>query len=285
MLETAGIASDALLGAHVIAGEGGEYTHFAVRPHAEAVTLCIFAQGEEYPTPMHRQGEFWRTTLKGNLAGATYGYRADGVWAPSRACGSIRPNCWSILMPSSWIGASFTTCSVAVRRRYGGAGARAIVPGREPVPGEAPHFARGGLIYELNVRGFTLLHPDVPEALRGTMAALAHPVIIAHLKKLSVSAVELMPIVAWVDERHLPPLGLRNFWGYNPVAMMALDPGLCPGGVAELRDTVAALHAAGIGVILDLVFNHSGESDEGGPVLCCAGWTMRATPMRRMASW
>jgi len=83
--------------------------------------------------------------------------------------------------------------------------------------------------------------------------------------------VELMPIVAWIDERHLPPLGLANRWGYNPVAPMALDPGLCPGGVAELRDTVAALHRAGIGTILDLVLNHTGESDVHGGVLSLRG--------------
>jgi glycogen operon protein len=88
---------------------------------------------------------------------------------------------------------------------------------------------------------------------------------------LQVSAVELMPLVAWIDERHLPPLGLSNAWGYNPVAMMALDPGLCPGGVAELRDTVAALHGAGIGVLLDMVLNHSGESDAHGAVLSLRG--------------
>ncbi len=149
---------------------------------------------------------------------------------------------------------------------------RAIVTGSLPeVPPAPPRFQRGGLIYELNVAGFTALHPDVPEAQRGTIAALAHPAVIAHLKKLHVSAVELMPIIAWIDERHLPPLGLANHWGYNPVAMMALDPGLCPGGVAELRETVAALHAAGIGVILDLVFNHSGESDIHGGTLSLRG--------------
>lgn len=126
-------------------------------------------------------------------------------------------------------------------------------------------------MYEVNVRGFTMLHPDVPQALRGTVAALAHPAIVAHLRRLKVSAVELMPVTAWIDERHLPPLGLRNAWGYNPVAMMALDPGLCPRGVAELRETVAALHRAGIGVILDLVFNHTGESDVEGGVLSLRG--------------
>ena len=107
----------------------------------------------------------------------------------------------------------------------------------------------------------------MPPDLRGTVAALAHPAIVAHLTRLGVSAVELMPITAWIDERHLGPLGLTNGWGYNPVAMMALDPRLCPGGIAELRDTVAALRAAGIGVILDVVFNHTGESDAHGPTL------------------
>src|SRR6185503_14766053 len=136
-------------------------------------------------------------------------------------------------------------------------------------------FRAGGFIYEVNVRGFTMRHPDVPPALRGTVAALAHPTIIAHLQKLGVDAVELMPIPAWIDERHLPPLGLRNAWGYNPVAMMALDPGLAPGGIAELRQTVAALRAAGIGVILDLVLNHSGESDIAGPILSMRGLDRR----------
>ena len=114
-------------------------------------------------------------------------------------------------------------------------------------------------------------HPDIPPEQRGTIRALAHPAIIAHLQKLRVAAIELMPTVAWIDERHLAPLGLTNAWGYNPIAPMAIDPGLAPGGVADLRETVAALRAAGIGVILDLVFNHSGESDALGPTLSLRG--------------
>ncbi len=124
-----------------------------------------------------------------------------------------------------------------------------------------PLGERTGFIYEVNVKALTMLHPDVPEAQRGTLSALAHPAILAHLRRIGVDMVELMPITAWIDERHLPPLGLTNSWGYNPVAMMALDPRIVPGGVQELRNTVAALHAEGIGVILDLVFNHTGESD------------------------
>jgi glycogen operon protein len=117
----------------------------------------------------------------------------------------------------------------------------------------------------LNVRSFTQRHPDIPQQLRGTIRALAHPAVIAHFKKLHVSAIELMPIAAWIDERHLPPLGLRNGWGYNPVVPMAIDPGLAPGGVEELEDTIVDLRRAGIGVILDLVLNHTGESDLAGP--------------------
>jgi len=148
---------------------------------------------------------------------------------------------------------------------------RAIVTEPQAAPSQAPLFETGGLIYEIAVRPFTMLHPDIPEPLRGTVAALAHPAVIAHLQRIGVSAVELMPIAAWIDERHLPPLGLTNGWGYNPIAFMALDPRLVPGGMTELRQTVAALHEAGIGVLLDLVFNHSGESDRFGATLSMRG--------------
>jgi glycogen debranching enzyme len=261
-------------GAHVVRGGEGLQTHFALRsPRARSIDLCLFAGEREHRVSMHRQGDVWHATLEGDLAGTRYGYRADGEWAPDKGL-------W--FDPAKLLVDPY---AVELDRRFAydtrlsepGVDTapwvpRAIVRGQEPrVPHVPPRFQRGGLIYELNVRGFTLTHPELPDGLRGTVAALAHPVIIAHFKKLSVTAIELMPIVAWVDERHLPPLGLRNFWGYNPVAMMALDPGLCPGGVAELRATVAALHAAGIGVILDLVFNHTGESDCLGPVLSLRG--------------
>src|SRR5262249_12676916 len=123
----------------------------------------------------------------------------------------------------------------------------------DALPARPPGFRPGGLIYELNVRAFSLLHPDIPRNLRGTIAALAHPAAIAHFRKLSVDAVELMPIVAWIDERHLVARGLKNAWGYNPVVPMALDPGLAPGGIAELRASVKTLQENNISVILDLV--------------------------------
>ncbi len=258
------------LGSHVAGGQ----TRFAVRaPLAQGIDLCLFEGEAERRLPMARAGDIWALELSGDLTGQPYGYRAHGTYAPDR-------NLW--FDPSKLLVDPY---AIALDRRFiqhprlGEYGAdtadlvpRVLVAGPLPqVPLLPPRLQRGGLIYELNVAAFTALHPDVPQHQRGTIAALGHPAVIAHLKKLHVSAVELMPVTAWIDERHLPPLGLANHWGYNPVAMMALDPGLCPGGVAELRAAVAALHGAGIGVILDLVFNHTGESDVHGGTISLRG--------------
>lgn len=258
------------LGAQVDAG----HTRFTVRsPHADMVGLCLFDGEIETRHPMEREGADWTIVLPGDRAGTLYGYRATGEWAPERSHwfdpAKLLVDPYAVELDRRFI--------QDTRLTYFGEETadivpRAIVPGlHPPLAPQAPRFARGGLIYELNVRAFTMLHPDVPEALRGTVAALAHPAIVSHFKKLRVTAIELMPVVAWIDERHLPPLGLVNAWGYNPVAMMALDPGLCPGGVSELRETVDVLHAEGIGLLLDLVFNHSGESDTAGGVLSLRG--------------
>ncbi len=116
----------------------------------------------------------------------------------------------------------------------------------------------------------------MPEAIRGTVAALAHPAVLDHLTRLGVDAVELMPVAAWIDERHLAAQGLRNAWGYNPVVFLAPEPRICPGGMAELAATVAALHDAGIGVILDVVYNHTGEGERAGSVLSLRGLDAQA---------
>lgn len=253
--------------------EGG-ITRFRVRaPRASALWLCVFSAAGEQRVAMQPCGDDWTCELPVNGHGITYGYRAEGEWAPERGLwfdpAKLLVDPYAVELDKRFVHDPALT-------RFGVDTAhlvpRAIVPALAASPLiKPPHFQRGGLIYEINVRGFTLLHPDVPKALRGTVAALAEPAIIAHLKTLHVTAVELMPIVAWIDERHLGPLGLSNAWGYNPVALMALDPGICPGGVAELRSTVAALQTAGIGVILDLVFNHTGESDIHGGVLSLRG--------------
>lgn len=241
---------------------------FRVRsPEAVAVWLCLFDDDDrETQVPLARDGDDWTATIPA-AGGTRYGYRADGPppFDPSKLL--VDPYATHLDRPFAY----------DPRLGEGGIDTAPLVPkavlteSLTPLAPRPPLFRDGGLIYEVNVRGFTLLHPEVPEALRGTVGALAHPAVVAHLQKIGVNAVELMPIVAWIDERHLAPLGLRNAWGYNPVVPMALDPRLCPGGMAELRATVAALREAGIGTILDLVFNHSGESDLDGPTLSFRG--------------
>ncbi|MFT4095874.1 MAG: glycogen debranching protein GlgX [Rhodoblastus sp.] len=164
-------------------------------------------------------------------------------------------------------------CGEGQRAGFDWARSREIVPPTAPTTPSSVSFASfpPGLIYELSVKAHTMRDERVPAPLRGTLAALALPHVVERFVRLGVTHIELMPVTPWIDERHLPPLGLTNAWGYNPVVFGALDPRLAPGGMADLRATVAALRAAGIGVILDIVYNHSGESDEGGPSLSLRG--------------
>ncbi|MGI2031086.1 glycogen debranching protein GlgX [Rhizobium panacihumi] len=241
---------------------------------AEKIELCLFDDTGETARHTLARGEngIHHIPLPGITAGQRYGFRAHGPYDPDHGL---------------WFDAAKLLVDPYAREldrpfrhdvrlmRFGEDTAdivpKAIVTAQTKTKVTSPKFQPGGFVYEVAVRPFTMLHPDVPEHQRGTIAALAHPAIIAHLKTIGVNAIELMPITAWIDERHLPPLGLTNGWGYNPVAFMALDPSLCPGGMNELRDTVAKLHAEGIGTVLDLVFNHTGESDRYGATLSMRG--------------
>ena len=246
---------------------------------AERIDLCLFDGKGRIETdrvafePLADGA--WSVHVPGLRSGARYGLRADGAWSPrdgalfDPAKLLVDPYALELDRPFVWDprlalprGAATDTADLVPKAIVTDPARAAVAP---------PLFRPGGLIYEIQVRAFTMLHPDVPEPQRGTVAALAHPAVIEHLMRLGVDAVELMPVTAWIDERHLAPLGLRNAWGYNPVTLMAVDPRLCPGGVAELRATVTALRDAGIGTILDLVFNHTGESDAQGPTLSLRG--------------
>ncbi len=254
------------LGAHPVPGG----IRFAVRSTAEQVELCLFDSADERRIAMTRDGDMWSAIVPGS--GQLYGYRAHGPYDPAN-------NQWfdpAKLLVDPYALELDRPFVQSPRLSYYGEDTADIVPrARVVAPLTAtpapPLFRPGRLVYECNVRGFTMRHPAIPPEQRGTLAALAHPAIVAHLQKLDVGAVELMPITAAIDERHLPPLGLRNAWGYNPVVPMALCPERVPGGVAELVATVAALREAGIGVILDLVFNHMGESDVQGGTLSFRG--------------
>jgi glycogen operon protein len=206
--------------------------------------------------------------------GARYGLRADGPYDPRRghwfdpqkllvdpyAHGLDRPFRFKPEL-SAPRGAGVDTAALMPK---------AVVPSDRHVAKATPP-GRPSFIYEVSVRAFTRIHPEVPVPFRGTVAALAHPAVLEHLVRIGVDTVELMPIAAAIDERHLAPLGLTNAWGYNPVVFMAPDPRLAPGGIEELASTVGQLHEAGIKVILDAVFNHTGESDAKGPTLSLRG--------------
>lgn len=262
----------------------GRGSRFRVHsPEAERLWLCLFDdEDRETRLPMARDGEgLWSIDVPGVGEGARYGIRADGPYDPDAGLW-FDPDKLLLDPYATAIDRAFAHDPALAARRGEGPDTAALMPkgvvaaALPPLAPSPPLFRPGGLIYEVQVRGFTMLHPDVPEAQRGTVAALAHPAVIDHLRRLHVSAIELMPVNAWIDERHLGPLGLRNAWGYNPVSMFALDPRLAPGGMAELRATVKALHGAGIGVILDMVYNHDGESDRLGPTLSLRGLDARS---------
>ena len=126
--------------------------------------------------------------------------------------------------------------------------------------------------YEVHVKGFSKLCPDIPEELRGTYAALAHPFAIDYFKKLGVTAVELLPVHHFVNDEFLENKGLTNYWGYNSIGFFAPHSAYASRGtrgeqVREFKEMVKALHAAGIEVILDVVYNHTGEGNQLGPTL------------------
>ncbi len=132
------------------------------------------------------------------------------------------------------------------------------------------------IIYETHVKGFTKLHPEIPEEIRGTYAAIAHPVTIKYLKSLGITAIELMPVHHFIRDQFLEEKGLHNYWGYNSIGFFAPDVRYSSSGtlgeqVIEFKTMVKALHKAGIEVILDVVYNHTGEGNQMGPTLSFRG--------------
>jgi isoamylase len=211
---------------------------------ATAIDLCLNTSGSgERRYPLERVGDVWLGHFAGVREGDRYGLRAHGP--------ALDP---SVLLLDPLARAIDGRWSVAV----------ADVPSTS-APLRRPWAET--VIYEAHVRGFTRLHPGVPLALRGTYAGLAHPAAIAELQKLGITAIELLPVFEFRDEEHLRTQGQHNYWGYSPVGFCAPHAAYAASGsrggqVAEFRALVAALHDAGIEVILDVVYNHTAE---GGP--------------------
>ena len=244
--------------------------------HATAVTFCAFdaADGEALRVALAQQPDgLWRGFAPGLGLGARYGFRVDGPFDPARGHRFDA----SKLLADPYAAAFDRPYALHASQFTHGEDSAPHVPKAvvaAPTPGE-PGRRRVAdedlVIYELNLRGFSRLNPNVPEAKRRRFAALAESACLGHLQRLGVTAVEIMPADIFADERHLPPLGLSNAWGYNSVTFGAPDPRLAPDGWAEVRAATDALHARGIEAILDVVFNHNAESDQFGPTLSFRG--------------
>jgi glycogen operon protein len=252
----------------------GEGVNFAVlSQHATAVHVSLFDGDCEFARFIlpHRVGDVHCGLITGLGAGQRYGLRAEGPYQPETghffdpAKLLADPYATRFDGPFAWH-PDLARHTADTTRLVPKCIVEAPVTAASPLPPGRPR-----MIYEVAVKAFTRLHPDLPPDLRGSILALAHPSILEYLGRLGVDAIELMPVAAWIDERHLSTFGLRNAWGYNPVNFFAPDPRLAPGGLGDVRKTVAALHGAGIRVILDVVFNHTGESDLGGPTICLRG--------------
>jgi glycogen debranching enzyme len=236
------------------------------------VFACVFDGTTETRHALSgRSGPVHYSYIKGFKAGTRYGFRVEGPWVPElglrfdAAKLLIDPYAWSLDQP-------FIYHDDLAKR---GVDTAALVPksvAQTPLPDVARvPYRKPQFIYEVPVKAFTKLHRDISSGSQGTVAALAEKSCLDHFNALGIDTIELMPITSWIDERHLQALGLRNAWGYNPVQFFAPDPKLAPGGLTEIRETVAALHNQDIRVILDVVLNHSGESDQFGPTLCMRG--------------
>ena len=255
-------------------------THFAVYTSiAERVELCLF-DAEGKPTlrqDLERDDDaVWHGFVEGCAPGQRYGYRVHGPYDRDKG---LRCNPHKLLIDPyarrlsgdfRWSEAVFDDndldsaadipfCIVTAR------GERADED-RPRVPWDETIF------YECNLRGFTMQHPALDEDQRGTFAGMRNAAVVEYIKALGVTSVELMPVHAFIDEQHLADKGLRNLWGYNTVSFFApMQRFAVDNADVELRDMVRTLHDAGLEVILDVAYNHTGEGDQNGPTLSFRG--------------
>ncbi len=259
------------------APEGVNFALFSA--HAERVELCLFEGGRETRLTLpERSGEVWHGFVPGLGAGARYGYRVHGPWAPdlghrfNPAKLLLDPYARALSAPLIWDPLMQGGVGTARPDRRDSAPVmpRAQVCAVEKLDWERPATAWSEtIIYEAHPKGLTMGHPEVPAALRGRFEGLASEPILRHLRHLGVTTLELLPCAAFLDDRFLVEKGLRNYWGYQPVGFFAPDPRY--GGPEAFRRMVRGLHGAGIEVIVDVVFNHSGEGDGAGPTVSLRG--------------
>ncbi|MGB0127653.1 MAG: glycogen debranching protein GlgX [Rhodocyclaceae bacterium] len=272
----------------------GNGVNFAVfSQHAEAMDLCVFdASGrrELSRTRLPERTDFvWHGYLPDAQPGLLYGFRAHGPYRPERGH-RFNPNRLLIDPYGKAAAGNLLWTDAHFGYKVGAKRADLTFDWRDNALAMPkcrvidPAFDWEGdqllgtawsdtILYELHVKGFTALHEGIPAPLRGTYSGLASPAIIDHLRRLGVTAVELLPIHCYVDDRHLVQRGFRNFWGYNSIGFFSPDRryAATADAVTEFKSMVKALHRAGIEVILDVVYNHTAEGNQLGPTLCFRG--------------
>jgi isoamylase len=276
-------------------GSGVNFALFS--ENATGVELCLF-DGENRNHELKRirmteqTNQVWHVYLPEARSGQLYGYRVHGPYSPSEghrfnpAKLLLDPYAKSIAGPIRWSDALFGYT-------IGDPDADLSIDERDSVDGLPkcvvvdPAFSWGQdaplripwhktLIYEMHVKGFTARHPKVPKELRGTYAGLTHPAVVDYLKSLGITAVELMPVHQFVADKSLVDRGLTNYWGYNSIGFFAPESRYASTGVlgeqvAEFKTMVKTFHREGIEVIIDVVYNHTGEGNQLGPTLCFRG--------------
>lgn len=276
-------------------GKGVNFTLYT--EHASKVELCLFSSGNDSIESskinlIAKSHHVWHAYIKGIKPGQLYGYRVHGPYEPQHGHRFnpskllLDPYAKAISGKVKWDDAVFgyNPAHSAGFTSFNTLDSAPFVPKSVVIdntfdweddvsPGTSLDST---IIYETNVKGLTRLHPDIPEKIRGTYAAIAHPATIRYLHELGITALELLPVHHCIDEHYLAQRNLSNYWGYNPIGFFAPDSRFSGSGdsgeqVIEFKRMVKALHKAGIEVILDVVYNHTAEGNEAGPTFCFRG--------------
>ena len=260
--------------------------------HATRVELCLFDREgkqelERIELPEYTN-EIWHGYLPDAHPGMVYGYRVHGPYEPDAGHRFnpnkllIDPYARQLVGEIKWSDRLFgyTLGSADADLSFDDRDSAAHIPKAKVID---PAFTWGRhthchtpwdetIIYEAHVRGLSMTHPAVPESVRGTFAGLKHPELLKHIRSLGVTSVELLPVHAFVNDQHLLDKQLSNYWGYNSIAFFAPHPAyLATGNINEFKEMVAHLHAAGLELIMDVVYNHTAEGNELGPTLSMRG--------------
>ncbi|HKE25682.1 MAG TPA: glycogen debranching protein GlgX [Bryobacteraceae bacterium] len=275
-------------------GTGVNFSLYSER--AAGIELCLFDSVDggspEVVSMRESTGYVWHCYLPGVKLGQLYGYRVHGPYEPEKgdrfnpAKLLIDPYARAVAGYLNWdapvfgylMGDEAQDLSCDASDDAWGVPKCVVTTSHFDWENDRPPLTplHDSVLYELHVKGFTAQHPEIPEELRGTYAGLAHPVAIDYLKKLGITAVELMPVHEFVDDKHLLDRKLQNYWGYNSVNFFAPEARYSAAGdrgeqIGEFKAMVKALHRAGIEVILDVVYNHTAEGNQMGPTLSFRG--------------